>query len=623
MKNIYTLLVALIISGSLTAQTPQSFKYQAVVRDASGNVVADQAVSMQISILQGSTSGTAVYVETFTPTTNDFGLINLNIGAGTLVSGDLTTIDWSIDTYFIKVEMDITGGTTYEEYGTSQLLSVPYALHAKTAANIFSGNYSDLTGRPTNLSTFTNDAGYLTSFTETDPVFGAHAANGITSTNITNWTTAYGWGDHSLAGYLTSFTEADPNYCAWDKSTGISITENQITDLDHFTTADETDPVFGAWDKSTGISITESQISDLDHFTTADETDPVYTGSQAANITATDITNLGNLSNTNTGDQDISGITSNATAITSIQDEQTTQDAAIALNTAKDTTGIYHTNRTALDAVSGVNTGNEDLTPYAKTADLSGVATSGNYSDLTNKPDLWDSTYASIKNTPDLTLYATKAYVDALEQQIEELQIVTGIKVKDIDGNIYGTVTIGTQTWMVENLKTTSYNDGTTIPLVTDNTVWSNSTTPAYCWYNNDEATYGNTYGALYNWYVVETGNVCPTGWHVPTDAEWTILTDYLGGTSVAGGKLKDTGTTHWTSPNTGATNETGFTALPGGCRGSGGSFDDVGRFGYWWSSTEISSTNAWFRVVNYLFATIVRSNYNKEFGFSVRCLRD
>jgi len=526
MKKIYTLFLAFIFTGILMAQTPQSFKYQAVARDASGNVVADQAVGMQISILQSSTDGTAVYVETFTPTTNEFGLINLDIGAGTVVNGDLTTIDWSADTYFIKIEMDITGGTTYEEYGTSQLLSVPYALHAKTAETV--------TG-------------------------------------------------------------------------GIA----------------ETDPVFGAWDKSTGISITESQISDLDHFTTADETDPVYTGSQAANITATDITNLGNLSNTNTGDQDISGITSNATAITSIQDEQTTQDAAIALNTAKDTTGIYHTNRTALDAVSGVNTGNEDLTPYAKTADLSGVATSGNYSDLTNKPDLWDSTYASIKNTPDLTLYATKAYVDALEQQIEELQIVTGIKVKDIDGNIYGTVTIGTQTWMVENLKTTSYNDGTTIPLVTDNTVWSNSTTPAYCWYNNDEATYGNTYGALYNWYVVETGNVCPTGWHVPTDAEWTILTDYLGGTSVAGGKLKDTGTTHWTSPNTGATNETGFTALPGGCRGSGGSFDDVGRFGYWWSSTEISSTNAWFRVVNYLFATIVRSNYNKEFGFSVRCLRD
>jgi hypothetical protein len=187
MKKIYTLFVALIITGSLMAQTPQSFKYQAVACDASGDVVADQAVGMQISILQGSTGGTALYVETFTPTTNEFGLINLNIGAGTVVSGDLTTIDWNADIYFVKIEMDITGGTTYEEYGTSQLLSVPYALHAKTAANIFSGNYSDLSGAPINVSTFTNDAGYFTSFTETDPVFGISVAASITGTDTTYW----------------------------------------------------------------------------------------------------------------------------------------------------------------------------------------------------------------------------------------------------------------------------------------------------------------------------------------------------------------------------------------------------------------------------------------------------
>lgn len=187
MKKIYTLFVALIFAGCLMAQTPQSFKYQAVARDAGGDVVADQAVGMQISILHGSTSGTAVYVETFTPTTNEFGLINLNIGAGTVISGDLTTINWSADTYFLKIEMDLTGGTTYVEYGTSQLLSVPYALHAKTAANTFSGNYSDLTGTPLNVSTFTNDAGYLTSITETDPVFGSSVASGITGTDTTNW----------------------------------------------------------------------------------------------------------------------------------------------------------------------------------------------------------------------------------------------------------------------------------------------------------------------------------------------------------------------------------------------------------------------------------------------------
>lgn len=114
----------------------------------------------------------------------------------------------------------------------------------------------------------------------------------------------------------------------------------------------------------------------------------------------------------------------------------------------------------------------------------------------------------------------------------------TGQTVTDIDGNVYNTVEIGTQQWMAENLKVTS-NEGTAIPLVTDGIGWNNLTTPGYCWYNNDNTTYGDVYGALYNWYGVNAGNFCPVGWHVPTDAEWTVLNDYLGGSSVAGGKLK------------------------------------------------------------------------------------
>jgi uncharacterized protein (TIGR02145 family) len=142
--------------------------------------------------------------------------------------------------------------------------------------------------------------------------------------------------------------------------------------------------------------------------------------------------------------------------------------------------------------------------------------------------------------------------------------------VTDGDGNVYNTVTIGTQIWMKGNLKTMKFNYGTSIPNVTDNTTWAGLTSAAYCWYNNDAATYKTTYGALYNWYAVDVAsndgkNVCPAGWHIPSDAEWTTLTDYLGGASVAGSKLKETGTTHWLSPNTGATNESGFTALPGG----------------------------------------------------------
>jgi uncharacterized protein (TIGR02145 family) len=195
--------------------------------------------------------------------------------------------------------------------------------------------------------------------------------------------------------------------------------------------------------------------------------------------------------------------------------------------------------------------------------------------------------------------------------------------VSDRDGNVYKTVIIGTQIWMAENLRTTKYNDGTSIPQVTDAAAWSNLMTPGYCWYNNDAATYKATYGALYNWYTVNRGNLCPSGWHVPSDAEWTGLTAYLGGEAFAGGKLKEAGTTHWRTPNTGATNESGFTALPGGGRLNFGTYYYIGSYGYWWCSTEYSTPNAWNRSMYYGNANVNRVDYDKQYGFSVRCLRD
>ena len=165
MKRIFTIAAALFMTASVWAQSPEKMSYQAVVRNASDALVTSTAVGMQISILQGGTTGTAVYVETQTPSTNANGLVSLEIGTGTLVSGDFTTIDWANDTYFIKTETDPTGGTTYSITGTSQLMSVPYALHSKTAENI--------TG--------------AVNYTETDPIFGASVANGITAIDTANW----------------------------------------------------------------------------------------------------------------------------------------------------------------------------------------------------------------------------------------------------------------------------------------------------------------------------------------------------------------------------------------------------------------------------------------------------
>jgi uncharacterized protein (TIGR02145 family) len=196
--------------------------------------------------------------------------------------------------------------------------------------------------------------------------------------------------------------------------------------------------------------------------------------------------------------------------------------------------------------------------------------------------------------------------------------------ITDIDGNIYHSVTIGTQVWMVENLKTTKYRNRDPIPNVTDGISWGTVTTGAYCWYNNDEPAYKNIQGALYNWHAVNTGNLCPTGWNVPTNVEWTTLTDYLGGLDIAGSMLKQTGTTGWAEPNGGATNETGFTAVGGGSRNNTtGAFAQVWTNGYWWSATESTTTHSLRRGMASPNGAVSVNDHPKNYGLSVRCIKD
>ena len=191
--------------------------------------------------------------------------------------------------------------------------------------------------------------------------------------------------------------------------------------------------------------------------------------------------------------------------------------------------------------------------------------------------------------------------------------------VSDINGNVYNTVTIGSKVWMAENLKVTKYKDGKSIPLIADGTAWGELTTPAYCWYDNDSVAYKNDYGALYNWFTVSTGNLCPTGWHVPTIQEWNTLTNYLG--QNAGGKLKETGTNHWLFFDKNATNESSFSALPGGWRTDYDTFSGFGELGYWWSSSEDNPLSSWYQYImgnNTLVSIMVL-----EYGCSVRCIKD
>ncbi len=405
MRKIVILLFVVLCELSSYAQVPEKMSYQAVIRNSSNQLISNQPVGMRISVLQGSADGPAVYVETQTPVTNANGLVSLEIGTGVAEEGDFAAIAWSQGPYFLMTEIDPEGGTNYSIAGTSQLLSVPYALHAKTAEYLSGG------------------------LAETDPLFAESVASGITGADTSRWN---------------------------------------------------------------------------------------------------------------------------------------------------------------------------------------------------NKPDRY-----------------TLAEIDVLKSNIAALERILVSKgfytVEDIDGNSYMVVIIGEQIWMQSNLRVTRYNDGTPIPLMADRLDWtvaSASGEPCYCWYDNDSALYAGSFGALYNWYAVNTGKLCPVGWHVPDKDDWTTLMDYIGGSDVAGGKLKaiaeserpdEVMITAWTAPNTGASNETGFKALPGGYRGVTGVYAEKGNTGEWWSgtTTSVQSILASGWIITYNESRLVERSSNKRLGLSVRCLKD
>jgi len=507
MKRIFKLVLVVLVTLNCTfstvqAQTPQKMTYQAVVRNASNNLVTNTAVGIEINILQGSATGTQVYTETQTPTTNNNGLLTIEIGGEV----GFDTITWVNAPYFLETNIDPDNSGTYTITGVNQLLTVAYALHAKTAESI---------------------------------------------TGTVNYT----------------------------------------------------------------------------------ETDPVYLSSQAANITATDITNLSNLSGTNTGNQDISGIATNLQAIQDTASQIRADFPDVSGFITTETDPVYSAWNKSYNDLTNTPNITDTVTAVLDTTTQFIRTENQNLSDILALNN--DGNAKQIKNIADPTDaqdVVTKAYVDALELRIDLLE---GKKIQDIDGNTYSVIIIGTQVWMAEDLKVTHYPNGDTIPNVTDNTAWGNladdNTSDAYCYYNNNTGGEANTYGALYtyaaaigdNWARDNTANqgVCPDGWHLPTDAEWTILTDYLGGTSVAGGKMKEI--IHWNSPNTGADNSSGFSALPSGIRSNNGDFGYLGNVGNWWSATEFNSNNTYHRYLYYISTEVFRLNSNKSRGYSVRCVRD
>lgn len=386
MKKLFIILVVAFLISRTFAQSPEKISYQAVIRNSNNNLVTNSIIGMQISILQSSVNGTAVYTEIQMPTTNSNGLVTIEIGQ----DNDFSDIDWANGPYFIKTEIDLERGTNYTITSSSQLLSVPYALYAKTADSF----------------------------------------SGTIDTSVTN------------------------------------------------------------------------EI------------------------------------------QNLSSVLS-----------------------------------------QGADAGNQNIT---------------NLTDPVNKQDA-----------------ATKAYVDAVIENLNQKGVI-GI---DYDGNIYSTVRIGSQIWMAENLKTTKYNDGTNISNITENNVWQYDTIGGYCWYNNN-IEYKSIYGALYNWYAVNTNKLCPIGWHVPTDTEWEILIDYIGGFENAATKLKEPDTIHWNSYAEPPTNETGFTALPSGVRYDD-RFDAINLTTGFRVANEYNTNTAHVYEMNCWENDVTVYNSHKGLGTSIRCIKD
>jgi len=392
MKKLFTNAFMVLLTVNMLAQAPEKISYQAVVRNASNALVVDTEVGIRIQILQGTESGTVVYAETQTPTTNTNGLISIEIGSGSILSGTIGSIDWSDGPYFIRTDIDPAGGTSYTITGISQIVSVPYALYASYAENL-AGGYTETQG---------------------------------------------------LADVLAIDNVAD------------------------------------------------AQIKHV-----ANPTHP----------------------------QDV----------------------------------------------------------------------------------------------------VTKAYTDIVLWASGVVPLHFSGLIADADGNIYKTVTIGTQTWMAENLRTSKFRDNTAISPVTGSTDWAALVTPGYCWYGNvtSNSAVAVACGALYNWHTVSTGKLCPAGWHVPTHDEFNTLVGYVGGIEMAGGKLKENGTKSWISPNTWGTNLSGFTGLPCGARNADGSYVGIGMAGLFWSSTENSATDGACGVLSYITAEYGDSHLAKEAGLSVRCIKD
>lgn len=665
MKNLFSILFIIIAFNFLLGQAPNLMSYQAVIWDVSGNLVAEKMVSIKISILQGSVTGTSIYSETHRLQTNINGLVSLMIGGGTNATGKISDINWGSGSYFLKTETDPTGGVNFSITGTTQLVSVPYAIHSNSSN--LSNNLNtplpglkgqilsvDKDGKPVWVSTIPNVSTSNYSTISADSVKGggnvmSDGGSPVTARGLV-WSTSpnptislstktidgSGLGTFSsIIGGLTSITDSTSYYVrAYATNINGTAYGEEISLI-----------VFNKLPKISGYGVS------FDCYNITVRTEIIYSVSP---ITSKGIvwSNRPNptillLTKTNEG----SGLESFTSSIKGLKPFDTlyirsyvtnsygtnygyeikiipnypkviTTTATISFNTLVSGGNIQFdysssnwwwcgvTARGVVWSQSEVPT----ISLPTKTVNGSGTGNFNSYIfDLKPNTTYYIRAYATIN---DSTIYG----------KIDTVKTRTWVNcpsnIKDIDNNIYNVVTIGFQCWTKENLKVSRYRNGEIIPVVTQDKAWESLTSGSRCWYANDSTKYEEPYGNLYNGFAVsDSRGLCPSGWHVPRDDEWSNLTDFLGGNTVAGEKMNAYGN--------GTSGISGFSGLFGGVRSliNKGGFIGFGSIGSWWSgSSDVLGTsnvnslnlqNGGKEVYWNLYG------WRQENGRSVRCLRD
>jgi len=601
MKKFYAILCLAIASlTQLQAQAPQGFNYQATVRDSAGDLIVNANVYFKFNVIQGSLTAVPIFTETHYVSTDDLGQVNLVIGQGTANLGSFSALDWSLGSYYLGIELDTGNG--YLAMGTTQLLSVPYALYAEN-----SGNSTPTTPNLEAVLAENNSANNQQIKDLQDPT---EAQDAVTKAYFENNTTSSGLSPGSTVGDMlywdgenwTQIPSPENNgtlkFCDGQLTWGPCKAEIKITGFNVFS---NNTMVYVYYDLKTN----DSDVYDIRAFISGsnpipDENDNVYFGYNSEGYLPFPYLQ---------GQVDISPFN----------------------------TGSYYI-RLRIESSLGVSY--SDVFQYSFTEldiDNDGDSYNENQGDC-------DDTDASIN--PGATEIEDGIDNDC-DGEVDEGFNADGT-VTDQDGNTYDYLSYGNQVWTVDNAEMVTYRDGTPIPQVTDNTEWQNLTTGAWAYYNNDP-----TKPRLYNWYAVmgihdtdpNTPNkeFAPEGWHVSSDAEWTTLENHL----IANGYNYDdtttenkiakamASTTGWnSSTSTGVpgndqslNNDSEFNAVPEGLRYSAGSFNNEGFSAFFWSSTGFSTAYAWNRNLNNQFSYLNRANgiasMSKRDGFSVRFVRD